>query len=136
MKTIIIFCAIVIAISTTLFAAMDALQVGASGSGRSSSGSLRLESVIGQNVAGISGNLGSGFLSSQALPNYIAGDVDGNKLITISDVVFLINYIFAGGAAPPSSRGADADCNGIITISDGVYLLNFIFAGGPAPHYC
>ena len=34
------------------------------------------------------------------------GDADGNAIITISDAVFLINYIFAGGPAPsPICRG-------------------------------
>lgn len=62
------------------------------------------------------------------------GDADGNGLWTISDAVYLITYIFAGGPAPnPSCRG-DADGNGLITISDAVYLISYIFGGGPAPH--
>lgn len=62
------------------------------------------------------------------------GDADGNGLFTISDAVFLIGYIFAGGPAPtPICRG-DADGNGLITISDAVYMISYIFAGGPAPH--
>ena len=69
-----------------------------------------------------------------AAPVGVDGDADGNGIITISDAVYLINYIFAGGPAPsPLSKG-DADCNGIITISDAVYLINYIFAGGPAPN--
>lgn len=66
-------------------------------------------------------------------PEYLCGDADGNNLITISDVVYLINYIFAGGPAPNPVQSGDADCNGIVTISDAVYLINFVFAGGPAP---
>ena len=61
------------------------------------------------------------------------GDANGDYIISISDAVFIGNYIFAGGAAPSPWRVADVDCNGIITISDVVYLLNYIFAGGPAP---
>jgi hypothetical protein len=69
-----------------------------------------------------------------AAPVGVDGDADGNGIITISDAVYLINYIFAGGPAPsPLSKG-DADCNGIITISDAVVLINYIFAGGPAPN--
>jgi hypothetical protein len=62
------------------------------------------------------------------------GDADGNGIFTISDAVFLINFIFAGGTAPNPLCEGDADGNGIITISDAVYLINFIFAGGPPPH--
>ncbi len=68
----------------------------------------------------------------------IPGDADGNKIITISDVVYLINYIFGGGPAPtpyPICSG-DADCNCIVTISDAVYMINYIFGGGPAPCDC
>lgn len=61
------------------------------------------------------------------------GDADANNLITISDAVYLITYIFAGGAAPSPLLSGDADCNELITISDAVYLISYIFAGGPAP---
>jgi hypothetical protein len=66
-------------------------------------------------------------------PEYICGDADGSSLVTISDVVFLISYIFAGGAPPSPLQAGDADCTQIVTISDAVYLISFIFAGGPAP---
>lgn len=61
------------------------------------------------------------------------GDADGDWVISISDVVYLLNYVFGGGPAPKPLLVGDADCNGIISISDIVYLLNYIFAGGPAP---
>ncbi len=63
----------------------------------------------------------------------IPGDADGNGMHTISDAVFLINYIFVGGPAPCNG---DADCNCAVSISDAVYLINYIFAGGPAPCTC
>ena len=62
----------------------------------------------------------------------VCGDADGSSAVTISDVVYLINYIFAGGPAPVGS-GGDPDCSGNTNISDAVLLINFIFAGGPAP---
>ncbi len=61
------------------------------------------------------------------------GDADFNGIVTISDAVYLINYIFSGGPAPNPLLSGDADCNAIVTISDAVYLTNFIFSGGPAP---
>ena len=63
----------------------------------------------------------------------ICGDADGSGVVTISDAVFLVNYIFAGGPAPYDVAAGDADCNGIISISDAVYLINYIFGGGAAP---
>lgn len=65
--------------------------------------------------------------------DFICGDPDGNSIRSISDVVYLIAYIFSGGPAPNPIGSGDADCNGLITISDAVYLIGYIFAGGPAP---
>ncbi len=64
---------------------------------------------------------------------YRCGDPDGNGIVTISDAVFMISYIFGGGTAPDPTESGDADCNGILTISDAVYLITYIFGGGPAP---
>ena len=61
------------------------------------------------------------------------GDADGNGMVNIADVVYLINYIFAGGPAPNPLLAGDVDCNGMVNIADVVYLINFIFGGGPAP---
>jgi hypothetical protein len=60
------------------------------------------------------------------------GDADGNDVIDVSDVVFLIAYIFAGGPAPTQYNG-DANDDGIIDVTDAVYLIDFIFNGGPPP---
>ncbi len=64
---------------------------------------------------------------------YECGDADGSGMVTISDAVYLINYIFAGGPAPNPLLSGDVDCTGAVSISDAVYLINYIFAGGPAP---
>ncbi len=67
------------------------------------------------------------------------GDANGTGTINISDAVFLIAYIFAGGTAPgycggnPNGMG-DASGDGKINISDAVYLIAYIFAGGTQPH--
>ena len=61
------------------------------------------------------------------------GDADNSGSIDISDAVFLIAYIFAGGPAPLPPGLGDSDCNGSIDISDVVFLIAYIFGGGPAP---
>ncbi|MCC6962919.1 MAG: VCBS repeat-containing protein [candidate division Zixibacteria bacterium] len=73
------------------------------------------------------------FIPPPLPPAYVCGDADGSGAISISDAVYLINYIFAGGPAPNPLLAGDADCNGLVTISDAVYLINYIFAGGPEP---
>lgn len=136
MKKLILTLTTIIAMAVVLSANQSLGQSGNAASGRSTSGSLKLDSIYGQSFSGVAGNLTSGFYAQQNVPAFIAGDADGNGTVTISDVVFLINYIFAGTQAPPNPASADTDCSGRITISDVVYLLNFIFSGGPGPHYC
>ncbi len=63
----------------------------------------------------------------------VRGDADGSGSIDISDVVFLISYIFSGGPSPNPLFTGDANCDGAVDISDAVYLIAYIFSGGPAP---
>jgi hypothetical protein len=67
------------------------------------------------------------------LPPAVCGDADGSGSLDISDVVYLLQYIFAGGPAPDPVLTGDVDCSGSVDISDVVYLISYIFAGGPAP---
>ncbi len=90
--------------------------------------------IISVQVSGLTGGSDTKQITFRIVPQeYLAGDADGNDIITISDAVFLIGYIFSGGPAPNPLLAGDADCNGIITVADAVYLINYIFAGGPAP---
>jgi hypothetical protein len=63
----------------------------------------------------------------------VAGDVDGDNQVSISDAVYLINWIFAGGVAPKPLLSADVNCDGTQSVSDVVYLVNYIFGGGAPP---
>lgn len=111
-------------------------QVLASGGGTQTLGTLVLGSTIGQTAAG-SSTVGSYLLQSGFWQNFgggfLCGDADGSGDIDIADAVYLVNYIFSGGAAPDPLASGDADCDGEITIADAVYLVNYIFSGGAAP---
>jgi len=61
------------------------------------------------------------------------GDADVSQDVNLVDVVYLINYIFRGGAPPQDIREGDVDCDLRLTIADVVYLINYIFSGGLAP---
>ncbi len=73
------------------------------------------------------------FAAANDCSTFLCGDADGSTAVSISDAVYLINYIFAGGPAPNPLLAGDADCSSAVSISDAVYLINYIFAGGPAP---
>jgi predicted GH43/DUF377 family glycosyl hydrolase len=64
---------------------------------------------------------------------FISGDVNGSGRIDVSDAVYLISFIFAGGPPITPSLAGDIDASGSVDISDVVSLINYIFAGGPAP---
>lgn len=77
-------------------------------------------------------DLGDAFVTKVS-KGYICGDADGSSIVTISDAVLLINYIFSGGPAPDPLLSGDADCSGGVTSSDAAYLISYIFSGGEAP---
>lgn len=65
---------------------------------------------------------------------YINGDADNNNAVSITDAVYLINYIFGGGPYPVVWASAvNIDSNPNVSISDAVYIINYIFGGGPPP---
>jgi hypothetical protein len=64
---------------------------------------------------------------------WYCGDANGDVATDISDVVYLIAYIFSGGSAPSPLLAGDANCDSTVDISDAVYLIAYIFSGGQAP---
>lgn len=65
---------------------------------------------------------------------YLPGDATGDKILNLSDVVYIINYIFKNGPVPKiNSLSGDTNCNGTITLVDVIYLINFIFRRYPLP---
>ena len=66
-------------------------------------------------------------------PEFIRGDVNGDGVIDIADVVYLINYLCIDGPAPDPLEAGDANCDEVVDIADVVYLINYLFIGGPPP---
>ena len=67
------------------------------------------------------------------ITTYSHGDANGDKKVTISDVVYIVNYLFKGGPAPVPFLSGDANCDGNVNITDVIYLINYLFKGGPGP---
>jgi hypothetical protein len=61
------------------------------------------------------------------------GDANRDGKINITDVIYLINYLFKSGYPPYPSIAGDANCDGNVTVADVVYLINYLFKGGPPP---
>jgi hypothetical protein len=61
------------------------------------------------------------------------GDANGDGLITIGDVLHMLNYLFRQGAPPVSFVAGDANSDDDLGILDPLYLLNYLYKGGPPP---
>lgn len=61
------------------------------------------------------------------------GDANGDGKFTVSDVVYIINYLFKGGPSPNPLLLGDANCDGKLNVSDVIFLINYLFKGGPKP---
>jgi hypothetical protein len=65
-------------------------------------------------------------------------DDDPGQSIDISDLVYLVDFMFNSGPEPNCFEEGDVDGSGgsTIDIADLVYLVDYMFNGGPAPVSC
>ncbi len=75
----------------------------------------------------------TGCFESVPIGERMRGDVNEDGKITVSDVIYLINYLFKGGPAPAPLEVGDVNCDSSVTVSDVIYLINYLFKGGPPP---
>jgi hypothetical protein len=59
------------------------------------------------------------------------GDANGDGFVSVLDVFYLINHLFAAGPVPLGRANVNGDS--VISVTDVFYLINYLFAGGPAP---
>lgn len=130
-------------------------QVISSGGTEGTSTNYRVSGTVGQTAVGsgssASYGLGHGYWQplggggSTSCCNLRADINHDGTGPDISDLVYMVSYMFSGGPQPPcedppgSGYFAEADVNGDMTgpdISDLVYLVTYMFSGGPAPVPC
>ena len=64
------------------------------------------------------------------------GNINNDSGIDISDLIFLVDYMFLEGPAPEPSWIANVNGKDCIDIADLVYLVDYMFTGGPEPLPC
>jgi len=135
------------AVSSTRSGELILWQVVSSGATDGVSPTNRLVGTIGQTVVG-EGSSADLRLSHGFWQDFGAGgacclgpirgnvDYDLEDKIDISDLVYLVDYMFSGGLPPVCVDEADIDGSGEIDITDLVYLVDYMFSGGPPPPAC
>jgi hypothetical protein len=64
---------------------------------------------------------------------FVRGDSNGDGIINVADVVYLVNYLYRGGDPPDPVEAGDANCDDIVNVADVVYLVNYLYRGGDPP---
>ena len=65
---------------------------------------------------------------------FVPGDSNGDMAVDVGDVVYLINYLFKGGASPSPLASGDVNADCVVDVGDVVYLINYLFKGGAPPN--
>jgi len=65
------------------------------------------------------------------LATYPCGDANGDRIVNIVDVVYIVNYLFDQG--PGLVFPSDANCDGYTDIADAVYIASYVLYDGPPP---
>ncbi|HVP36248.1 MAG TPA: S8 family serine peptidase [Terriglobales bacterium] len=60
------------------------------------------------------------------------GDVNEDGVVSVTDAVYMVNYLFKRGSRPHPEK-ADTNCDGKVNVSDVVFLVNYLFKGGSTP---
>jgi len=64
---------------------------------------------------------------------FTRGDANGDGVIDLGDILYLINYLYKGGPAPNPLQAGDANCDGTVDLGDVLHLINYLYKGGPPP---
>jgi len=68
----------------------------------------------------------------------IPGDANNDGTVNVADAVYLIAFVFKGGAPPSPYRicSGDANCDCSCNVGDAVYVISYVFKGGAPPCDC
>ena len=83
--------------------------------------------------------LGAARWSNQTWSFYVykCGDSNGDGKVTVSDIVYDINYLFKGGSPPAPFKAGDATCDSKVNVADVIFKISYLFKSGPPPcHQC
>ncbi len=65
--------------------------------------------------------------------DYFCGDANSDLEVSLSDIVFLVNYLFRDGPSPVPLSSGDPNWDCKVDLVDMVYLVNYLFKSGYIP---
>jgi hypothetical protein len=73
--------------------------------------------------------LGGTYMSWYSSP----GDANGDSVINVGDIAYLINYLFRAGPRSCIPEASDGNANCTVEVGDITTLINYLFKHGPNP---
>jgi agmatine deiminase len=70
---------------------------------------------------------------SVILCTYLCGDANRDEIVNVGDVVYLVSYLYKGGAEPLPSESGDCNRDQNVDVGDVVYLVNYLYKNGSPP---
>lgn len=61
------------------------------------------------------------------------GDATADGVVTSSDIIVVVSFVFKGGPPPANAAQANTSCTGSITATDVILLVNYVFKGANVP---
>ncbi len=89
---------------------------------------IRLKNSICTTVDGVEFILQGESCDVQLLPQLLRGDVNGDGIVSIKDVTYLIDYLLAGCQSSFHTENADLNDDGNVTIADVTALIDLLLS--------
>lgn len=64
----------------------------------------------------------------------VLGDANMDGTLSLTDVDYVMQYVFSGGPAPKNMSLADVNHDGMVTVSDAVLMIQMVLAALPTPN--
>ncbi len=66
----------------------------------------------------------------------LRGDVNGDSKVIVSDLTFLVNFLFKSGPTAACPLEGDVNNDTKVLVSDLTYMVSYLFRSGPGPSGC
>jgi hypothetical protein len=63
----------------------------------------------------------------------VPGDANGDSVVNVGDVTYLVTFLYRGGPQPCMPEGGDGNGDCMVNVGDVTYLVTYLYRNGPAP---